>query len=82
MHFPFDRSTEIIKRVYRSGGVGVFLLPVVVAAMIGLAIAQPNVSSWISEVAQSEFASSNAAAEIAPTQLTQPGREVRTVKAD
>jgi hypothetical protein len=82
MHFAFDRSTETIKRMYRSGGAGVFVLPVVLAAMIGLAIAQPNVSTWMFEIAQSEFAGGNAVPEIAPTQLAQPRSEIRTVKAD
>jgi hypothetical protein len=40
------------------------------------------VSTWIFEIAQSEFAGGNAVPEIAPTQLAQPRSEIRTVKAD
>jgi hypothetical protein len=79
---PFDRSTETVKRVYRSAGVGIFLLPVVLAAMIALAITQPNFSAWISEAAQAEFTGSNPAQGITPAQTAQRASEIRTVKAD
>ena len=52
----FDRSREIVNRCYQSYGLGIFLLPVVLAAMIGLALAQPDISKGIYEAAQAEFA--------------------------
>jgi len=79
---PFDRSTEIVKRVYRSGGVGIFVLPVVLAAMIALALTQPNFSNWISEDAQAEFTRSNPAQGVTSAETAQKAPEIRTVKAD
>jgi hypothetical protein len=78
----FERSRELIGRVYRSCGIGVYVLPLVLAAMIALAATQPNVSSWISEAAQAEFASSNLPLEIAPTAVAQSPKVLRTVKAN
>jgi hypothetical protein len=78
----FDRSREIVNRCYQSYGLGIFLLPVVLAAMIGLALAQPDISKGIYEAAQAEFAGTNVAPETAPTQLPQPAKALRTVKAN
>lgn len=78
----FDRSRELVNRCYQSCGLGIFLLPVVLAAMIGLALAQPDLSSLISEAAQAEFAGTHVPTEATPTQLAQPAKAVRTVKAN
>ena len=78
----FERSRELVARIYRSCGIGVYVLPVVLAAMIALAATQPNVSSWISEAAQAEFASSSLPFETAPTASAQSPTVLRTVKAN
>ena len=78
----FDRSREIVNRCYQSCGFGIFLLPVLLAAIIGLAIAQPDLPNWISKAAQAEFAGTNVSPETTPTELAQPAKAVRTVKAN
>jgi hypothetical protein len=50
--------------------------------LVVLAIKQPDVSRWISEAAQSEFANTGPAPETAGTPVAQPAREIRTVKAN
>ena len=82
MFGPFDRSREIVNRCYQSCGVGIFLLPVLLAAIIGLAIAQPDLPNWISEAAQAEFAGAYVSPETTPTELALPAKAVRTVKAN
>jgi hypothetical protein len=78
----FDRSRELVNRCYQSCGLGIFLLPVVLAAMIGLALAQPDLSNLISEAAQAEFAGTHLSPQSTPSQLAQPAKAVRTVKAN
>ena len=81
----FDRSREIVNRCYQSCGLGIFLLPLLLAAIIGLAIAQPDLSNWISEAARAEFAGTagtNVSPESPPAPLAQPAKAVRTVKAN
>jgi len=65
-----------------SWNIGFFALPVLlVVVLIGLAITQPAASNWISEAVQAEFAGIDLPA-VAPTQLAQPGMQIRTVRAD
>jgi hypothetical protein len=83
MHGSFDRSGETDKSIYRSWRIGVFALPaLLVIALVGLAITHPNMSSLISDAVQAEFANTYLAPEIAPAQIAQPAREVRTVRAN
>lgn len=84
MHGTFDRSDETTdKSIYRSWGIGIFVLPILLAAfLIGLAITKPDVSGWISEAAQAEFVNSGQAMGGNPAQVPQPAREIRTVKAN
>lgn len=82
MHGSFDKSGEVLRNIHRDWGIGVFALPVLlVAVLIGLAIARPDVSNWISEAAQAEFASSGQLPEVTPTQVARPSMELRTVRA-
>ena len=72
---PVTASTEV-------GALEFLLLPVLlVAFLVGLAIAKPNVSGWISEAEQDELVSSGQATGGIPAQGAQPAGEVRTVKA-
>jgi hypothetical protein len=84
MHGTFEKSREVRdNNVRRSSGVGFLAVPVVIAvALVGLAIAKPEVSTWIAEAAQAEFAGSVMMPEAAPTQLARPANEVRTVRAN
>jgi hypothetical protein len=82
MHGTFDKSGESNNRIGRGWGIGFFAIPVLlVIALIGLAVTHPSVSSWISEAAQAEFASTDLLRDVAPSQLAQPGPVTRTVKA-
>jgi hypothetical protein len=52
------------------------------AALIAFVISHPEASKWISDAAQAEFAGTEFVPDIAPpTQLAQPGNQIRTVKA-
>lgn len=83
MHGRFDGSDETTqKSLYRSWGIGVFVLPVLlVAFLVGLAITKPNVSAWISEAEQAELVGSGQAVGGIPAEAAPPAGEVRTVKA-
>jgi hypothetical protein len=83
MHGRFDRSDETTDQsIHRSLGIGVVVLPVLlVAFLLGLAITRPDVSRWISEAVQAEFAASGQATGGVPAEVGQPARQVRTVKA-
>ncbi|MGH9694544.1 MAG: hypothetical protein ACRD5Z_10405 [Bryobacteraceae bacterium] len=79
MHGSFDRPGESGHRMQRSWSVGFFAFPILLLiALIGLAIAQPAASNWISEAVQAEF---GGRPEIAPVQLAQPATKIRTVRA-
>ena len=58
MHGRFDRSDETSdKSIIRSFGIGIVVLPVLlVTFLVGLVINKPEISRWISEAAQAEFA--------------------------
>ena len=83
MHGRFDSSDETGgKSIYRSWGIGVFLLPVLlVAFLIGLAVTKPDVSALISDAVQAELVSSGQATGGTPEQAAPPAREVRTARA-
>ena len=82
MHGSFDKPSESGDRMQRSWGIGFFAFPILlVIALIGLVIAQPAASRWISEAVQSEFGGGNLTPEIAPVQLAKPTVQIRTVKA-
>jgi hypothetical protein len=82
MHGSFKRLGEPRKTIYRSWRVGFSLALLVVVALLGLAMAQPNMSSLISDAVQAEFADTYSAPEMARTQIAKPVREIRTVIAD
>ena len=82
MHGSFDRR-EADNSIYRSWGFGFLALPVILAiVLVGLAIAQPSASNWISETAQAEFAATYMAPDVAPARLAKPATEIRTVRAN
>ncbi len=87
MHGSFDKSGKG-DSTYEKPGFGFIALPVLlVIALIGLAIAHPGASSWISQAVEAEFAGFDAApqlapAQLAPTQLAQPSMASRTVRTN
>jgi hypothetical protein len=81
MHGSLDKQGETGNRVYRRWGIAIFAVPVfVVIALIGLALAQPAASNWISAAVQAEFAGSSLPQEAASTLLAQPAMTVRAVR--
>jgi hypothetical protein len=82
MHGSFDRPGQSGDRTQQSWSVGFFAFPILlVIALIGLVIAQPVASRWISEAVQAEFGGGDLAPEIAPVQLAKPTMQIRTVRA-
>jgi hypothetical protein len=83
MHGRSDKSGEASdESIRRRWGVGIFVLPVLlVAFLLVLTIAKPNVSAWISETEQAELVSAGQATGAAPEQTVPPAGQVRTVKA-
>jgi preprotein translocase subunit SecG len=81
MHGSFDKQGETGNRSSRRWSIGVFAVPVFVAiALIGLALAQPAASNWISAAVQAEFSGSSVPQEAASTLLAQPAMTVRAVR--
>jgi hypothetical protein len=83
MHGRFDKSDETTDQsITRSFGIGIVVLPLLlVAFLVGLAIAKPDGSRWISEAVQAEFVASGQATGVVPAEAEQPAGQVRTVKA-
>jgi hypothetical protein len=83
MHGKFDRSGRTDRNSAGYLSVRLIVIPALLAvALVVLAIKQPDVSRWISEAAQSEFANTGPAPETAATQAAQPTRDIRTVRAN
>ena len=83
MHGSFETSGETSNINYGRWGIGLFAVPVlIVMALIGLAITQPDTSNWISEAVQAEFAATTLVPDVAPTRLAKPAMEIRTVRAE
>ena len=81
MHGSFDKPSESGNRMQRSWSIGFFAFPILlVIALVGLVIAQPTASRWISEAVQAEFGT-DLVLDVAPTRLAKPAMEIRTVKA-
>jgi hypothetical protein len=81
MHGSFDKPGETGNRMYRRWGIGVFALPVlVVIALIGLVMTEPEASRWISEAVQAEFAGADFQPVTAPMQLAKPAGKILAVK--
>jgi hypothetical protein len=82
MHGSFDRPGESGNRMQRSWSIGFFAFPtLLVIALIGLVVAQPAASRWISEAVLAEFGGGDSTPEIAPVQLAKPSMQIHTVKA-
>jgi hypothetical protein len=48
--------------------------------LIGLAIAYPPATKWISEAVQAEFTGADAVPDASPTQIAEPAFQTRTVR--
>jgi len=82
MHGSFDGPRETLKSAYRNWGVGIFALPLLIAAaLVGLAVTSPVASDWIAQAVQAEFANSTLP-EMTPVQLAQPTMAIRAARAN
>ena len=54
---------------------------IIVLVLIGLVLSHPAASEWISQAVQAEFVG-NPPPVIVPTQIAQPGGQMRTVRTD
>lgn len=82
MHGSFDRPGQSEDRTLRRWSIGFFTFPVLlVIALVGLVLAQPAASKWISEAVQAEFGGGNLTPEIAPIRLAKPATQMGTVGA-
>jgi len=54
---------------------------IIVLVLIGLVLSHPAASEWISQAVQAEFVG-NPPPVIVPTQMAQPGGQMRTVRTD
>jgi hypothetical protein len=82
MHNSFDRSGETDNSIYRRWGFGFCAFALLAIVLVGLAIAQPSASNWISEAAQAEFAAAYSAPDVAPARLARPATDIRIVRAN
>jgi hypothetical protein len=79
MHGSIDKSPQADQSIYRSWNIKLIALPVLlVIALIGYAVSHPDVSRWVSEAVQAEFADTDLAP---PKQLAQPANQIHTVLA-
>jgi hypothetical protein len=83
MHGSLDNQPRDGRRAYRNWNMKLIALPILgVVALIAFAISHPGASKWISDAAQAEFVGTDFVPDLAPpTQLAQPGNQIRTVKA-
>jgi hypothetical protein len=83
MHGKFNRSDGTDKSSAGYSSIRLVVIPALLAvALVALAIKQPDVSRWISDTVQAEFANTGTRPDTAATQVAQPARQIRTVKAN
>jgi len=82
MYGSSDKQPRDSHGVYRNWNIKLFALPILfIVALIGFAASHPDVSRWISEAAEAEFAGANLVPD--PTlaaRVAKPANEVKTVK--
>jgi hypothetical protein len=81
MQGSFKQSPPPNQSIYRNWNIKLIALPVLLAiALIGYAVSHPDVSKWIAEAVQAEFAGTDLTPSRAPpTQVAQPANQIRTV---
>jgi hypothetical protein len=83
MHGSLDKSGGNDNRTGWSSKIGFWALPALLAiGLIGLVIAKPDASNWISQAVEAEFAGSFLAPDLAPSQIARPAMQFRTVRAN
>ena len=83
MHGSFDKSGESDGRIHRNWGVALYAASALLAiTLIGMVIAYPGASTWVSQATQAEFVGADYLPDAAPTRLAKPAMEIRTVRAN
>ena len=81
MQNPVDKQSPASRNPYRNWDIKLFALPVLLAAaLIGFVVSHPEISRWVADSVQAEFAGSDFVPEVAPTRVAEPKSEIRTVK--
>jgi hypothetical protein len=81
MHGSFDKPGESGNRMHRRWGIGSFALPLLLLiALIGLVITQPEAPRLISEAVQAEFAGADLQPVTTPMQIAKPTGEILAAK--
>jgi hypothetical protein len=90
----FTKSSEILSRIYRNWGIGIFALPVLIGiALAGLVLSRPDPSSLMSDAVRTELAGAKTSPAktspaktspaAAPAQMAQPATAaIRTVRTN
>ena len=81
MRRTFDKLDQQENRAQRKWTAGVVAACGVVL-FVALMSNSPNASSWVSDAAQAELASSNVTPEQTPMLIAQPAKAIRTVRAE
>jgi hypothetical protein len=82
MHAPYDRTPKSDQSPFAKTGIGLLVLPAVVAvALVALVLFHPKTSVWIAEAVQAEFGGTGIAEDM-PKELAAPSMQARTVRAD
>jgi hypothetical protein len=83
MHGSFDEFGKPDKVSFNHQGTNFLVIPVLLGiAAVTLAIANPEVSRWISQAAEAEFALSEPEPEFAPSQFARPSSEIHVVNVN
>jgi hypothetical protein len=83
MHGSLDKQPREGKSAYRNWNMKLIALPILGGvALIAFVISHPEASKWIADAAQAEFVGTDLVPDLVPpTQLAQPGNQIRTVGA-
>ena len=81
MQRTFDRPNQQTNRTHWKLTAG-FAAACGVILFVALMSNFPTASSWVSDAAQAEVASSNVTPEQAPVRIAQPAKAIRTVRAE
>ena len=82
MRGPLDKQPRESHGVYRNSSIKLIALPILfLVALLGFLVSHPDVSRWVSEAVQAEFAGTAIDSDrSSATRTAKPANEVRTVK--
>ena len=79
MHGPFDKSPKRAQNIYQNWSIKLVALPLLLAiALIGYVVSHPDVTKWVTDGVQAEFAGSDVIPDFAsPTRIAEPRNRAR-----